>query len=125
MTNCWKVLGLEPTKDLELIKTTYRDLLKVYHPDKVTNQDMKVAYTAKCAQINAAYKEAVKQAEKEEFTTAEPDPYEEYEYYIPTDPWYIRFYRFISKITIYIFIFWAIVLAILYLYMTFQEKLFS
>lgn len=53
--NCWSVLGIEPTTDLQKIKQAYRRLVKQYHPDIAGH-----AYNLKCARITEAYREALR-----------------------------------------------------------------
>ncbi|MFL6213064.1 MAG: J domain-containing protein [Blastocatellia bacterium] len=62
MSDCWKILRLEPTADLAAIKRAYREQVKRFHPDTVTTPEQKRRYTIICAAINDAYREAVRQA---------------------------------------------------------------
>ena len=48
--NCWKVLGIEPTKDKKEIKKAYARLLKQYHPEE-NPEEFK--------QIQAAYQQCL------------------------------------------------------------------
>lgn len=92
MQDCWKILGLYHTSDVVLIKKVYRELLKTNHPDKVQSEQEKQVYTIKCAQINMAYKEAVRQAKSGQFITYQEDA--EGPMPIPEDPWYHRVFYF-------------------------------
>jgi hypothetical protein len=56
MKDCWKILKIQKTYDMETIKKAYRQLIKVYHPDKVHNPEQIRNYTIKCAEINEAYR---------------------------------------------------------------------
>jgi len=59
MPDFWKVLGIEPTRDTEVVKKAYRDLMKRYHPDRATSvRDNKKA-NAKCSRINDAFRLAL------------------------------------------------------------------
>lgn len=61
MTNtCWDVLQIQPTIDVEAIKSARRTLMKSWHPDVAGVAEEKAAYNARCAQINAAYDDAVR-----------------------------------------------------------------
>ena len=37
LDNCFRVLGLEPEASAEAIKSAYRDLTKVWHPDRFSH----------------------------------------------------------------------------------------
>lgn len=50
MNNCWKVLGIEKTKKIKVIKKAYAKLLKQYHPEDDPEKFM---------EIKEAYKEAI------------------------------------------------------------------
>jgi DnaJ domain len=63
VNDCWKRLGLQPTTDLAAIKRAYREQVKRYHPDTVTTPEQKRRYTILCADINTAYREAVRRAQ--------------------------------------------------------------
>ena len=91
MQDCWKILGLYHTSDVVLIKKVYRELLKTNHPDKVHSEQEKQVNTIKCAQINTAYKEAVRQAKLGQFITYQEG---EEKIPIPEDPWYHRVFYF-------------------------------
>jgi DnaJ like chaperone protein len=55
--SCLAVLGLEETADAELIKSTYRKLVKIYHPDKyqqLSEEEQKAA-SKKFVEIQLAY----------------------------------------------------------------------
>jgi hypothetical protein len=62
MGNCWEVLGISPTNDVEAIKKAYRALIKQWHPDTV-NSDEREEYTNRSAEINVAYDDAIRLAE--------------------------------------------------------------
>ncbi|HXG64885.1 MAG TPA: J domain-containing protein [Blastocatellia bacterium] len=64
MSDCWTVLGIAPTNDLEKIRRAYRDLVKQYHPDTVAAPEKKRRYTIICARVNQAYKEACERASR-------------------------------------------------------------
>jgi hypothetical protein len=57
--NCWKVLGIHPTNDVETIKKAYRALIRKWHPDRVRSPEQKPEFTDRCAEINVAYDEAM------------------------------------------------------------------
>jgi DnaJ domain len=59
---CWDVLGITPTSDLKVIKEARRGLVRTWHPDIVSRPEDQSRYTARCAEINAAYDTAVKYA---------------------------------------------------------------
>ena len=63
MKNCWKVLGIPPTRDRDVVQKTYRDLVKKYHPDKARSPEKVRHYTIKCAEINGAYRQALIESE--------------------------------------------------------------
>jgi hypothetical protein len=63
MKNCWKILGIEPTNDAEVVKKAYRTLMKRWHPDTVMDPEIRKEYTTRSAEINAAYDEATRFAE--------------------------------------------------------------
>ena len=52
--DCWSILGIEPTDDIEEVKKAYRRLIKEHHPDIAGHHS-----TLKCAEITEAYKEAI------------------------------------------------------------------
>ena len=62
--NYWKILGIKPTSDKEMIKSAYRMLVKKYHPDLAKTPEKVRTNTIKCAQINLAYQEALLQADQ-------------------------------------------------------------
>jgi hypothetical protein len=59
---CWDVLGIAPTSDLKVIKDARRGLIRTWHPDIVSSPEDQSLYSARCAEINAAYDTAVKYA---------------------------------------------------------------
>lgn len=61
MKNCWKVLGIARTADIETVKKTYRELVKKYHPDRARSPEKVRHYTIKCAEINEAYRQALRE----------------------------------------------------------------
>lgn len=63
MKDCWKLLGIQPTNDVGIIRKSYLKLVKKYHPDTVPTPEQKRKYTIRCAEINNAYKEALNQAQ--------------------------------------------------------------
>ena len=62
MPKCWDVLGITPTSDLKVIKEARRVLIRTWHPDVVSAPEQQSVYTARCAEINAAYDDAMKYA---------------------------------------------------------------
>src|SRR5262245_8534421 len=62
MANCWAILQIEPTHNVEEISRARRSLIRKWHPDTVGDPSQKEAYTVRCAQINVAYDEAVRLA---------------------------------------------------------------
>ncbi len=50
-----RVLGLPEISTMEQIKSAYRKLVMIYHPDKCTDMDKSLC-TKKMAEINNAYK---------------------------------------------------------------------
>ena len=62
-----KILGVNESDDMSLIKKTYRKLVRQYHPDIIKSQDKDEAYieeaTAKTQEINQAY-DIIKEAKK-------------------------------------------------------------
>ena len=62
-----KILGVNESDDMNVIKKTYRKLVRQYHPDIIKSQDKDEAYieeaTAKTQEINQAY-EVIKEARK-------------------------------------------------------------
>jgi hypothetical protein len=59
---CWDVLGIPPTSDLNVIKEARRVLIRTWHPDIVSALEDQSRHTARTAEINAAYDDAVKYA---------------------------------------------------------------
>lgn len=57
--SCWNVLGVPPYCDRVMLKRAYRDLVKIYHPDKSTSPESKRKNTIRCAAIIDAYKLAL------------------------------------------------------------------
>lgn len=55
MKNPYEVLGLKQGASQEEIKKAYRELVKKYHPDKHTNNDLKDLAQEKMREINEAY----------------------------------------------------------------------
>jgi hypothetical protein len=62
MKDCWHILGIQPTADVSIIRKSYLNLIKKYHPDTVYTPEKKRKYTIRCAEINVAYEEAIKKA---------------------------------------------------------------
>jgi hypothetical protein len=62
MKDCWKVLGIEPTSDIGAIRNARRALIKVWHPDRAQSVMKKQLCDLRCADINAAFDEAVERA---------------------------------------------------------------
>lgn len=58
-TDAYKILGVNPSDDMDTIKKKYRKLVREYHPDILRSQDKDDAYieeaTAKTQEINQAY----------------------------------------------------------------------
>ena len=63
----YKILGVNESDDLTLIKKTYRKLVRQYHPDIIKSQDKDDSYmeeaTAKTQEINQAY-EVIKEMKR-------------------------------------------------------------
>ena len=59
MEEAYKVLGVNPSDDMNTIKKQYRKLVRQYHPDIISSQDKDESYleeaTAKTQEINQAY----------------------------------------------------------------------
>ncbi|KMT20853.1 DnaJ domain-containing protein [Clostridium cylindrosporum] len=55
MKNPYEVLGLKQGASQEEIKKAYRDLVKKYHPDRHTNNELKDLAQEKMREINEAY----------------------------------------------------------------------
>lgn len=53
--NPYEVLGVGLNASPEVIKDKYRELIKIYHPDRVVGTPKEKAYEAKTKQINEAY----------------------------------------------------------------------
>lgn len=66
MKDCWKILGIEKTKDVQKIKKAYRELIKRYHPDTVRSPEKIRRYTIKAVEIMQAYKQAIEYANSHE-----------------------------------------------------------
>ena len=60
MAKYWDVLGIRPTSDLNVIKEARRVLIRTWHPDVVSSPELRPIHTARCAEINAAYDDAIK-----------------------------------------------------------------
>ncbi len=58
----WKVLGIQPTTDMDEIKKAYRALAQKYHPDKARTPDKKRKYTILFVEIKEAYETALQLA---------------------------------------------------------------
>jgi len=77
MNNCWNILGIEETRDIEKIKHTYHRLVKKYHPDKAKNPQEAESFTKICSDLNFAYESAIqyaKTAEKMQDVDSTPKP---------------------------------------------------
>ena len=63
----YKILGVNKGDDISVIKSSYRKLVRQYHPDIIKSQDKDAAYieeaTAKTQEINQAY-EIIKEVKK-------------------------------------------------------------
>jgi hypothetical protein len=62
MKNCWKTLGIGPTGDPEAIKQARRELIKTWHPDLAQTFLRRKLCDLRCAEINAAFDEAMDKA---------------------------------------------------------------
>lgn len=62
VSDAFKVLGLKPTSDLDIIKKHYLGLMKKYHPDR--NKNKRDWAQKKCSSINEAYDIIVKYYQK-------------------------------------------------------------
>jgi DnaJ like chaperone protein len=67
ISDAYKLLGVNESDDLSVIKKAYRKLIREYHPDIIKSQGKSEAYmqeaTAKTQEINQAY-EMIKEAKK-------------------------------------------------------------
>ena len=61
MKDCWQVLGIPCTTDVEAVSRAYRSLIKRYHPDTIPSgsPEMIRHYTIKCGRINQAFRQAI------------------------------------------------------------------
>jgi hypothetical protein len=59
MKNFWEVLKLQPTTDIDAIKSARRSLIKDWHPDRASGSEQQALCNARCASINAAYDSAI------------------------------------------------------------------
>ena len=61
MKDCWQVLGIPSTTDVEAVKQAYRALIKRYHPDTIPSgsPEMVRRYTIRCRRINQAFRQAI------------------------------------------------------------------
>src|SRR5438067_2429321 len=59
MNTCWEILEISPTTDVDVIKTARRSLIKAWHPDIAGIEGDQELYTARCAEINAAFDRAM------------------------------------------------------------------
>jgi hypothetical protein len=73
MKNCWGVLQMQPTNDVDAIKRARRSLIKEWHPDIAVSAEDKQRRTSRCSEINAACDEAVRLANGWKRTPADPD----------------------------------------------------
>lgn len=57
LLECFKMLGISPTRSLEEIRTAYRNQLKIWHPDKVSSKEAHIIekHTIRSQKINYAY----------------------------------------------------------------------
>jgi len=60
MNNPYKVLGVSEDATQEEIRTAYLSLVKKYHPDKYSDNDLKELANEKLVEINAAYETLTK-----------------------------------------------------------------
>lgn len=67
MESCWTVLGINYTTDISEIKKAYRELIKIYHPDKAHTPERKREYTIKAAKIIEAYEKALLEVEENNY----------------------------------------------------------
>ena len=67
ISDAYKLLGVNESDDMSVIKKAYRKLVRQYHPDIIKSQGKDEAYmqeaTAKTQEINQAY-EMIKEAKK-------------------------------------------------------------
>ena len=57
LTHFYQVLGLKPGATFEEVKTVYRDLVKVWHPDRFSHDErLRLVAQEKLKEINGAYK---------------------------------------------------------------------
>lgn len=59
VSNCWSILGINPTNDKTKITSAYKDLMQIHHPDRRGEKGVEVA-----KKINAAKDQALKIAGK-------------------------------------------------------------
>src|SRR2546430_16104529 len=56
LARCYRVLGLEPRASLEEVKSAYRDLVTVWHPDRFGhNERLRSKAEQQLKEINLAY----------------------------------------------------------------------
>jgi hypothetical protein len=72
MKNCWGLLQMQPTNDVEAIKRARRLLIREWHPDIATGAEDKQRRALRCSEINAACDEAVRLANGWKRTPADP-----------------------------------------------------
>ena len=60
---CYHVLDLQPGASQELVKQAYRDLVKIWHPDRLSADDQRLRHKAdiKLKEINEAYLQIMSQ----------------------------------------------------------------
>ncbi|MGE3277571.1 MAG: J domain-containing protein [Vicinamibacterales bacterium] len=72
MKTHYELLGIEPSADLETIKTAFRREIARYHPDKVMHlgQEFQEMAAARAAELTAAYKTLTDPAQREAYDEA-------------------------------------------------------
>ena len=62
VNNPFEVLGLKSTADADEVRSAYRSLVRVCHPDRFLDEDERKAAQEKMIALNLAYEEALKLA---------------------------------------------------------------
>ncbi|HWF18966.1 MAG TPA: J domain-containing protein, partial [Verrucomicrobiae bacterium] len=78
LAQCFKILDLEPTASPDAVKQAYRELVKIWHPDRFMHDDKLLKRAqAKMKEINVAYETIVEHHACEpprDFHRASPQP---------------------------------------------------
>ena len=63
LAECYRTLELQPTASLDEVKVSYRELVKVWHPDRFgSDAKLREKATKKMSEINDAYEKIVGKA---------------------------------------------------------------